>query len=76
MGYELFPGNRTDVTTVEETIEIMEGRYGKANRIWGMDRGMVSEEIFSYISPMPSGKLRDLWRNIDNATFHSHCLRR
>jgi transposase len=44
LGYELFSGSRTDVTTVEEIIEIMEGRYGKANRIWVMDRGMVSEE--------------------------------
>ena len=44
LGYELFAGNRTDVTTVEEIIEIMEGRYGKAKRIWVMDRGMVSEE--------------------------------
>src|SRR4030043_812349 len=44
LGYELFPGNRTDVTTVEEIIKLMEGRYGKANRIWVMDRGMVSEE--------------------------------
>jgi transposase len=44
LGYEVFAGNRTDVTTVEEIIELMEGRYGKANRIWVMDRGMVSEE--------------------------------
>jgi transposase len=44
LGYELFSGNRTDVTTVEEIIGLMEGRYGKANRIWVMDRGMVSEE--------------------------------
>jgi transposase len=44
LGYELFAGNRTDVTTVEEIIELMEGRYGKAKRIWVMDRGMVSEE--------------------------------
>ena len=44
LGYELFAGNRTDVTTVEEVIELMEGRYGRANRIWVMDRGMVSEE--------------------------------
>jgi transposase len=44
LGYELFSGNRTDVTTVEEIIELMESRYGKAKRIWVMDRGMVSEE--------------------------------
>jgi transposase len=44
LGYELFAGNRTDVTTVEEIIELMEDRYGRANRIWVMDRGMVSKE--------------------------------
>jgi hypothetical protein len=38
LGYEVFAGNRTDVTTVEEIVEIMESRYGKANRIWVMDR--------------------------------------
>jgi hypothetical protein len=43
LGYEIFAGNRTDVTTVEEMVETMEGRYGKADRIWVMDRGMASE---------------------------------
>jgi len=42
LGYEIFAGNRTDVTTVEEMVEVMEGRYGRANRIWVMDRGMAS----------------------------------
>ena len=49
MGYEIFAGNRTDVTTVEEIVEVMEGRYGKANRIWVMDRGMASGENFEYL---------------------------
>lgn len=31
LGYEIFAGNRTDVTTVEEMVETMEGRYGKAD---------------------------------------------
>ena len=43
LGYEVFDGNRHDSTTVEEIVEKMEGRYGKADRIWVMDRGMVSE---------------------------------
>jgi len=33
LGYEIFAGNRTDVTTVKEIIETMENRYGKANRL-------------------------------------------
>jgi transposase len=41
LGYEVFGGSRFDVTTVEEIVEVMESRYGKANRIWVMDRGMA-----------------------------------
>jgi len=44
LGYELFAGNRHDSTTVEEIVETMERRYGKADRIWVMDRGMASQE--------------------------------
>jgi transposase len=44
LGYEIFAGNRHDSTTVEEIVETMEHRYGKADRIWIMDRGMLSQE--------------------------------
>jgi len=49
LGYELFAGNRRDVTTVEEIVETMEARYGKADRIWVMDRGMISEENVEFL---------------------------
>ena len=42
LGYELFEGNRTDVTTVQEIVGTMETRYGSAQRVWVMDRGMAS----------------------------------
>jgi transposase len=42
IGYEVFAGNRHDSTTVQEILETMEHRYGKADRIWVMDRGMLS----------------------------------
>jgi transposase len=42
VGYELFAGNKADVTTVQEIVTTMEDRYGTADRIWVMDRGMVS----------------------------------
>jgi len=42
VGYELFAGNKADVTTVKEIVTTMEQRYGEADRIWVMDRGMVS----------------------------------
>jgi len=49
LGYEVFAGNRTDVTTVEEIVGHIEGMYGKADRIWVMDRGMVSEDNVEYL---------------------------
>ena len=42
LGYEVFAGNRADVTTVEDIVEVMENKYGKANRIWVMDPGRFS----------------------------------
>lgn len=44
LAYEVFAGNRNDVTTVEEIVTVMEQKYGQAQRIWVLDRGMVSEE--------------------------------
>ena len=49
LSYEMFAGNRNDVTTVEEIVEKMEDIYGKAERIWVMDRGMVSEENIDFL---------------------------
>jgi transposase len=49
VGYEVFAGNTTDVTTVEEMVELMETKYGKPKRIWVMDRGMVSEENIDFL---------------------------
>lgn len=43
LGYEVFAGNRVDVTTVEQIVSTMEERFGLAQRIWVMDRGMVSQ---------------------------------
>lgn len=42
LGYELFAGNKADVTTVKQIVTTMEQRYGTADRVWVMDRGMVS----------------------------------
>ncbi len=49
LGYEVFPGNTADVSTVEKIVELMEQRYGKSNRIWVMDRGMVSEKNLTFL---------------------------
>src|SRR5450631_599539 len=41
--YETFDGNRTDVSTMETILRMVERKYGKARRIWVFDRGIVSE---------------------------------
>lgn len=72
VGYETFAGNRTDVTTVEEIVETMEDRYGRADRIWAMDRGMISEENLEflreggrrYILGTPKSMLRQFEREL------------
>ena len=55
--------HRSDVTTVEEIVEVMEGRYGKANRIWLM---VVNWSLSVAIKPCVYGRClltadRRLW---------------
>lgn len=49
LGYQVFAGNTADVTTVEEIVGLMEARYGQADRVWVMDRGMVSEANLTFL---------------------------
>ncbi len=49
LGYEVFAGNSTDVTTVQTIIGTMEARYGKPQRIWVMDRGMYSQRNVDWL---------------------------
>ncbi len=49
LGYEQLAGNRADMTTVREMVEKIEKQYGKADRIWVMDRGMVSEKTLAFL---------------------------
>jgi transposase len=72
LAYEVFAGNRADVTTVEEIVDLMEKKYGRAERIWAMDRGMVSEENLDYLRERgalyivgtPKGRLRQFEREL------------
>jgi transposase len=50
LGYEIFAGNTTDVSTVQQVVEGMEERFGKVNRVWVMDRGMVSAENIAWLN--------------------------
>ena len=47
--YETFDGNRSDVSTMETILRMVERKYGKARRIWVFDRGIVSEDNLAAI---------------------------
>lgn len=49
LGYQVFAGNRADVTTLQEIVTTMEERYGKAERIWVTDRGMISQANMEFL---------------------------
>jgi len=49
LGYEVFPGNTNDSRTVESIVQAMEDKYGRAQRVWVMDRGMVSEDNLAFL---------------------------
>jgi transposase len=78
LGYQLFAGNRNDVNTLEEIVERIERLYGKANRIWVMDRGMISEENVRYLKQAgrryivgtPKGMLRRFERELLAQDWH------
>src|SRR5271166_4767668 len=47
LAYEVLPGNTSDKTTLKGFLERIEAQYGKAERVWLMDRGVPTEEILS-----------------------------
>jgi transposase len=49
LAHEVFDGNRVDVTTVKEIVGKVEARFGVADRVWVMDRGMASEENLAWL---------------------------
>jgi transposase len=44
LSYEIFEGNRADVTTLEEILDSVQRKHGALGRVWVFDRGIVSEE--------------------------------
>jgi len=78
LGYEVFAGNRNDDKTVEEIVEAMERKYGRAQRVWVMDRGMVSERNLQflrarqgqYIVGTPKAQLRQFERQLTEQDWH------
>jgi len=45
VAYEVMPGNTSDKTTLRAFLQKIEAQYGKANRVWVMDRGIPTEDI-------------------------------
>ena len=72
LAYEVFDGNRADVTTVDEIVQTMREKYGHERRVWVMDRGMVSEDNLedlrrcgaSYLVATPKSMLRKFEREL------------
>src|SRR6202451_3809430 len=74
LGYEVLPGNTADCTTLRDMLRKIEVRYGKANRVWVMDRGIPSEEVLaemraadppvSYLVGTPKGRLSKLEKHL------------
>jgi transposase len=74
LAYEVLPGNTSDKTTLRGMLQRIEAQYGKANRIWVMDRGIPSEEVLaemraadppvSYLVGTPKGRLSKLEKHL------------
>ncbi len=47
LAYEVLPGNTSDKTTLRGFLQKIEAQYGKADRIWIMDRGIPTEEVLA-----------------------------
>lgn len=64
-------GNTQDLQTVETIVKTIEARFGKSQRVWVMDRGMISEDTVQFLSQ--SGRRYLLaTRRGELATFAQH----
>jgi transposase len=70
LGYEVLAGNTQDKQTLGQALASIEKQYGKARRVWVMDRGIPTEETLeqmrqndppvSYLVGTPKGRLSKL----------------
>lgn len=68
LAYEVMDGNTSDKTTLRGFLDKIEGLYGKAERVWVMDRGIPTEEVLAemrdperktfYLVGTPRGRLQ------------------
>ncbi len=74
LAYEVLSGNTSDKTTLRDFLRKIEEQYGKAKRIWVMDRGIPTEEVLaemrasdppvSYLVGTPKGRLSALEKQL------------
>jgi transposase len=74
LAYEVLPGNTADKTTLREFLARIERQYGKARRVWVMDRGIPTEETLAqmrsadppvnYLVGTPKGRLSKLEKDL------------
>jgi transposase len=79
LAYEVLAGNISDRTTLREFLNKIETQYGKAERIWVMDRGIPTEEVLSemrrsnpplyYLVGTPKGRLSQLEQKLLGLQF-------
>ena len=70
LAYEVLPGNTSDKTVLKASLATIEERYGRAERVWIMDRGVPTEEVLAemrastppvrYVVGTPKGRLSRL----------------
>ena len=80
LGYEVLPGNTADNTTLRSFLQKIEIQYGKAQRIWIMDRGIPTEDVLaemrqadppvSYLVGTPKGRLAKLEQALVGLPWH------
>ena len=81
LAYEVLAGNTLDKTTLREFLHKIETQYGKAERIWLMDRGIPTEEVLQemrhsdppvkYLVGTPRGRLTRLEKQLVDKPWHS-----
>jgi transposase len=59
LAYEVLNGNTADCATLGDFLEKIETTYGKARRVWVMDRGIPTEAMLKEMRE-PSGR-RSIW---------------
>ena len=80
LAYEVLAGNTKDSTTLKEFLNKIEKQYGKAERIWLMDRGIPTEKVLEqmrhsdppvkYLVGTPRGRLSRLEKQLLDKPWH------